>query len=401
MNALVIGGGLQGKAVVHDLSHSPLIEQITVVDIDLSSIRSFLKQGKYPKVKTLEANALEHNVLVRLIQDSQSHIVVCMLPADLSRPVAEACVEASVPFVNTSYAHWLEGLDKPAKKKGVLLLPEMGFDPGVDLILARIALDELDVVEGFYSYGGGIPELAACDNPLNYKITWTFDGVLKAYVRPARLLKKGRPVEIPGTEIFEEENVHTIEVPEVGRLEAYPNGDATHFIEIFNLNKSPDLKEMGRFATRWPGHCAFWRVMVKLGFLEDSPVQLEDECSISPRRFLVKFLEPRLQFKENERDIALLRIKVWGKKDRQYRTVIYDLIHYRDQKTGLFAMNCAVGFTASIGAQMILEGAISGSGVLSPITAVNGRRFLDELKRRGFRVERHVREGIPNAAPER
>jgi len=41
MNALVIGGGLQGKAVVHDLSHSPLIEQITVVDIDLSSIRSF------------------------------------------------------------------------------------------------------------------------------------------------------------------------------------------------------------------------------------------------------------------------------------------------------------------------------------------------------------------------
>ncbi len=141
--------------------------------------------------------------------------------------------------------------------------------------------------------------------------------------------------------------------------------------------------------------------MVKLGFLEDSPVQLEDECSISPRRFLVKFLEPRLQFKENERDIALLRIKVWGKKDRQYRTVIYDLIHYRDLKTGLFAMNCAVGFTASIGAQMILEGAISGSGVLSPITAVNGRRFLDELKRRGFRVERHVREGIPNAAPER
>ncbi len=393
MNALILGGGLQGKAVVYDLSQSPLIDHITVVDIDLSAIQSFLRRGDYPKVTTIEANALEPNALARFISDSKSHIVICMLPADLSKPVAEACIEARVPFVNTSYAHWLKGLDEPAKKKGVLLLPEMGFDPGIDLILARLALNEVAETEGVYSYGGGFPEPAACDNPLNYKISWTFDGVLKAYVRPARLLKNGRAIEIPGTEIFEEKNIHFIEMPGLGRLEAYPNGDATHFIKSFNLDRSPYLKDMGRFATRWPGHCAFWRVMVKLGFLEDTPIPLGEGCDISPRRFLVKFLEPKLQFKEDERDIALLRIKVWGRDHGKPKTVFYDLIHYRDLKTGLFAMNCVVGFTASIGAQMILNGNIKGAGILSPTRDVDGRFFLEELRKRGITVRRQVEEG--------
>jgi len=392
MNALVLGGGMQGKAVVHDLSQSPLIDRISVVDIDLASIQSFLNQRDYPKVTTIEANALEPNALARLISEANAHIVICMLPPDFSKPVAEACIEAQVPFVNTSYAHWLKDLDERAKKKGILLLPEMGFDPGIDLILARLALDELDETEGLYSYGGGFPEPEACDNPLNYKISWTFEGVLKAYTRPARLLKDGRPVEIPGTDIFDKNHIHFIEFPGLGQLEAYPNGDATHFIKAFDLDKDPHLKEMGRFATRWPGHCAFWRVMVKLGFLEDSPIEFDKDCSMSPRRFLVKFLEPKLQFKENERDIALLRIKAWGRHQGKPRTVIYDLIHYRNLETGLFAMNCAVGFTASIGAQMVLKGLISGAGILSPTKAVDGRQFLVELGKRGIKVQRHVEE---------
>lgn len=390
MNALVLGAGLQGKAVIHDLSRSELVDRILVADLDLAAAQRFLDKGGYHKVRAVQADALDPAVLRRLISENRSDIVVCMLPAHLSGRIAEVCVECGVPFVNTSYAQWLGELDQRAREKGVILLPEMGFDPGIDLIVGRMALDELDQVEGFYSYGGGLPEPAACDNPLNYKITWTFDGVLKAYCRPARLLRQGRAVEIPGDEIFQEENIHFIEVPELGRLEAYPNGDATRFVEVFGLG--PELKEMGRFATRWPGHSAFWRIMAKLGFLGDQPVELGEGVSVSPREFLVKLLEPRLQFRENERDVVVLRVKVWGRRGGRKRAVTYDLVDYRDLATGLFAMNRTVGFAASIGAQMVLKGEITGAGVLSPVKVVDGQRFLDELAARGIKVQRRLEE---------
>ena len=97
----------------------------------------------------------------------------------------------------------------------------MGLDPGIDLVLARLAVDELDEVHGLYSYGAGIPEPSCVrDNQLHYKISWTFEGVLRSYQRPARLLKDGIEKSIPATEIFRNEHIHTIDIPDIGTLEA-------------------------------------------------------------------------------------------------------------------------------------------------------------------------------------
>ena len=158
------------------------------------------------------------------------------------------------------------------------------------LILCGLAVNELDEVHGLYSYGAGLPEPAcAGDNPLHYKITWTFEGVLNAYRRPARLLKDGVEISIPGGDIFRQEHVHSLDIPGLGRLEAYPNGDAIDFIRTFGLG--PNLKHMGRFKMRWPGHCRFWERMSDLGFLSDEPLEI-DGCEIAPFRFLVEHLTP-------------------------------------------------------------------------------------------------------------
>jgi saccharopine dehydrogenase-like NADP-dependent oxidoreductase len=224
--------------------------------------------------------------------------------------------------------------------------------------------------------------LSAADNALKYKITWTLEGVLNAYRRPARLLRDGQPVDIPGTEIFREKNIHLIHVPGVGDLEAYANGDAIEFIKRFNLG--PKLKDMGRYAARWTGHCAFWRVMADMGFLEDAPL-----------KFLVEHLTPRLQFRENERDVAVLRIEAWGIKQGARKKITYEVIDYRDLKTGLFAMNRTVGFTASIAAQLILSGEVNQPGVLSPIRDISGKRVLEELQRRNIQVVKREEEMPP------
>lgn len=380
MKALVLGLGLQGKAAMHDLSQSEMVDEIIGADADTASAEAFLKQGDYPKVRLLRMDASQKPALIDTMKESGASIVVCMLPAFLAHTVAEACIEVGIPFVNSSYSHWVDGLDEPARKRGIAILPEMGFDPGMDLMIGKMAVEDLDEVHGLYSYGLGVPEMAAADNALKYKITWTLEGVLNAYRRPAKLMKEGVILDIPGNEIFREENIHTIDIPGVGKLEAYPNGDAIQFIDRFKLGSG--LRDMGRFAARWPGHCAFWKVMADMGFLEDEPLQ-----------FLVHHLSPRLQYRENERDIAALRIEAWGVKHGENTRVTYEVIDFRDLRTGLFAMNRTVGYTASIAAQLILSGKVVGHGVLSPIMDVPGKFVIEELGRRNIKVVKRETRG--------
>ena len=156
-----------------------------------------------------------------------------------------------------------------------------------------------------------------------------------------------------------------------------------HFVDLFGLGAT--IRDMGRFALRYPGHRSFWRTMVELGFLDETPLQ--GAAGLSPRDFLVRQLGPRLQFGNGQRDVVLLRVRAWGLKDGRRQTLTHDLVDYRDMDTGLYAMNRTVGFTASIAAQMICSGVIDRPGVLSPARDVPAAKVIEELKRRGMRID--------------
>ncbi|HDR14918.1 MAG TPA: hypothetical protein ENN79_05410 [Desulfobacteraceae bacterium] len=386
MKVLILGLGLQGKAVIHDLEQSECVSEITVADIEVDKSEVYVARKGYRKVTVVPLDASQPEDLKGLIQKTGPDVLVCMLPADFQPGIARIAIDERVPFVSSSYAGSLTELDGMAREKGVTVLPEMGLDPGIDLILGRLSVDELDQVHGMHSYGAGVPDPgSAADNPLHYKISWTFEGVLKAYMRPARFLKNGKECTIPGGQILREENRHMIDVPGLGAMDAYYNGDAVHFINVFGLG--PELKEMGRFAMRWPGHVQFWNVMAELGFLDEDPIRIGD-VEISPRRFVAEHLTPRLQFQEDEKDVVVVRVEAWGLKGGRPLQVSHELIDFRDLETGFFAMNRTVGFTASIAAQMVLEGKIRKTGVLSPVRDVPHREVLDELEKRGIKISR-------------
>jgi saccharopine dehydrogenase-like NADP-dependent oxidoreductase len=383
-----LGLGLQGKAVVHDLEHSAAVSEIVAADIAAQEAKAYFGRKGFRKVRVAQVNASDATALEQLIRDSRPQVLICMLPPDFQFRLVRTAIDAGVPYVSSSYTGTLIELDSRARERGVTVLPEMGMDPGIDLILGRLAVDELDVVHGMRSYGAGLPEPAcAADNPIGYKITWTFDGVLRAYMRPARFLRDGKEGAIPGGRIFRPENGHLLEIPGVGAMDAYYNGDAIRYIDIFGLG--PELREMGRFAMRWPGHNAFWNAMVELGFLDETPSRWNG-CEMSPRRFVVEHLTPRLQFRDGERDMVVIRVEAWGLKNKEPRRVTYELIDYRSLETGLFAMNRTVGFTASIAAQMILTGRIRKPGVLTPVRDVPALDVVRELEKRGMQVSRRL-----------
>ncbi len=84
------------------------------------------------------------------------NVVICMLPIELALTAARAALDAGIPFVSSNYTYDLKVLDDLAREKGVIILPEMGLDPGIDLVMGRLAIDELDEVHGC------IPMVAGC-----------------------------------------------------------------------------------------------------------------------------------------------------------------------------------------------------------------------------------------------
>ena len=382
---LVLGVGLQGRAVVHDLVTWPGIDHVVAADLTRERVRDSPTEAARDRAVAVAVDATDGAQLASLLADQRPDAVICMLPPRLGLGVAKATLEAGAHYVSTSYTGELVGLDGLARQRGLAVLPEMGMDPGIDLVLGQLAVSKLDVVHGLDVFGGGLPDAACAEaNPLRYKITWTFEGVLTAYVRPARLLEGGVEVEVPGTEIFHPDRTRHEEVPGVGRLEVYPNGNALGFIDTFGFG--PELEDMGRYSLRWPGHCALWYPLVQLGLLDDTPMDLGRGLRRTPRQLLAQQLGPKLQFADDERDVCVVRVRARGLRDGQPEEITYDVVDRRDLGTGLYAMNHLVGFTAAIGARMLLSGVIADRGVLSPARDVPPEPFVAELERRGIRV---------------
>lgn len=385
MRVLLLGTGMQGRAALYDLARSDDVAEIIAADGDIDALRAHLGEMDYGhKVRPEPLDAADPDSLGRMFA-RRPDVAIDLLPVSFSDDVAETAVAHGVHLVNTIYpTPYLRSLAAEAQTRGVTLLPEFGLDPGIDLIMLGQAAREVDSIEGVKSYGAGIPEMAAADNPIKYKITWTFHGVLASYRREARLIRDGQMLEIDGRRIFYPEHLHDLAIEGVGQLEAYPNGDALPYLGVLGLD-ADQVEHMGRYSLRYPGHSRFWRALVDLDLLEDEPVWLDD-LAVDRKRFLAAAMAPGLQLGPDERDIVILRVDLWGKKDGRPARVVYQLIDRRDLETGFTAMNRTVGFTASIGAQLIGRGIIDKRGLLSPVTDAPYAVAVAELAKRDIHI---------------
>jgi saccharopine dehydrogenase-like NADP-dependent oxidoreductase len=386
MKVLVLGGcGIQGRAALYDLSKNVRVDHVTCADIKPELVDSFDFIDK-AKIQIARIDANDPNALASKM-DENFDVVIDFLPPQFIRTVAEAAIKSGVHLVNTNYAYNILDLHQAAKEKGIAIIPECGLDPGIDLVLYKYSLRYFDEVFKLNSYCGGIPEKAACNNPLKYKISWNMGAILKSQVREARLIVDAEIICIPAKDQHENAFVHQIEFPGLGTLEAIPNGNAVRYAKLLKIvNK---LRETGRYALRWPGWCTFWDPLKKFGFLSDEPVK-GLPAKVSPLEMVAKLLEPQLQYNDSEKDLCVLVNKVEGISKGKQRIMTYSLMIERDLSTGLMAMSMGVAYPACIAAEMIVKGDITRKGVLSPATDVPCDLFLDQLNKRGIKVNETI-----------
>jgi saccharopine dehydrogenase-like NADP-dependent oxidoreductase len=400
-NVLLLGLGAQGRAALHDLVTGDFETHVTVADLD-SSLDTYLERYPRERVSAQRLDAGNEDAAAALMRGAD--VVVEALPGPLALPIGRLAAWCGVNLVSSMYYRdpqeqdvqkfaategAIRELDAQAKTKGVVILTEFGLDPGLDLILGAAALAEVDEVHEFHAYGAGIPGPNARNNPLMYKFSWSPIGVMRSYRRPARIISGGNVVDIAPTTLFEPGRYHLLDVEAIGApLECYPNGDAVHYAELFGIRDT--VREMARYTGRLPGHCAFWNVMVKSGFLDPAPLAVGDD-RVSPIAFTTSVLtsQPQFQYRDDEADVTFIRADVRGTRGHNAERVrvIYDLVDTRDFATGFTSMQRTVGFTLARGARLILAGELRKHGLLTPLD-VSYASVFPALARHGIHVER-------------
>jgi saccharopine dehydrogenase-like NADP-dependent oxidoreductase len=376
------GCGIQGKAAVCDLAAGPDVKEVICADANLEAIGQMAAFVNMDKVRPVSLDANNPDDLDNLFR--QADAAVDLLPRQFLEPVCRAAIRTGVGVVNTNYAYPIAYLHEKARSAGVAIMPECGLDPGIDLVLYGEARRRFDELNRINSYCGGFPERSACDNPLNYKVSWVFEGVLASTKRDGRIIRDGQTIDISGADQHDPAYVHEVDFPGLGTLEAIPNGDAVFFTDA--LGVTPTIRETGRYSLRWPGWSAFWRPLKQLNFLSEEPVPGLD-APVSPYQMIDKLVGPQIQYRRDEKDLVAMLNIFEGQKNGQRVRLTSRLLIERDLETGLMAMARGVGLPSAIVARMIAAGEITETGVLSPMEHIPCPAFVEALKARGIVVE--------------
>ncbi|MEW5910260.1 MAG: saccharopine dehydrogenase NADP-binding domain-containing protein, partial [Thermodesulfobacteriota bacterium] len=183
MKIAVLGGlGMQGKAALLDLARSSQVREILCADVNLKDWGNLPAFTPTSKIKPVRMDGSSTDAIVSLLKQGVD-AAIDLLPLPFMVNAFQAALETQVPLVSTNYGKPIRHLDEPAKVAGITLMPECGLDPGIDLVICGHAVRQFDRIHVLNSYCGGVPEKKACTNPLNYKISWNFDMVLRSQKR--------------------------------------------------------------------------------------------------------------------------------------------------------------------------------------------------------------------------
>jgi len=433
---LVLGAGLVSRPLVVELASLPDV-QLTVGDLDEAKAARVL--SGHARGRAIALSLDDDAELARRV--GEADLVVSLLPFTLHPKVARVAIAARVPLITTSYVSAeMRALDGAARDAGVLVLNEIGLDPGLDHMSAMRVIRGLredgSRLVSFKSCCGGLPAPEANTNPWGYKFSWSPRGVLAAGRNAARWVEDGRIVDVPGEELFA--HAAAYDVPEVGRLEVYPNRNATEYVALYGIE---GVQTMFRGTLRYPGWCATLNAVATLGLLSDAPrpwragttyeefmnafavpgtgpvidrvaarvgVAVEGDVmrrlawaglfsseplgatTLAPIDALCARLAETMAYADGERDMVVLRHE-FGYVDAAGRpgSCTSTLVAF-GERGGDSAMARTVSLPAAVAARLILEGRIREVGVRIPVEPEIFDPVLAALEPRGivFREDR-------------
>jgi saccharopine dehydrogenase-like NADP-dependent oxidoreductase len=438
---LILGAGLVAK---------PMVEYLLTNGFSLM-IASPMKErademiNGNPLGSSTDWSMDDRGTLKRLINEYD--ITVSLLPYKFHTEVAKVCLKYKKPLVTASYVQpEMKALDAEAKKAGVILLNEIGLDPGIDHMSAMKIIDHIHgrsgKVDEFYSLCGALPAPEAADNPLGYKFTWSPKGVVLASRNSALYLRNGKRIFIEPSDLFKDRFSYNF--GGIGELEVYPNRDSISYIDIYGI---PETLTMYRGTFRYKGWCETLDVMKNINLLDDTPNDYsgmsyadflaertgsgvnkirrnialklginENSTAMESLEWLGFFSSEKLGYKEttpfeitsdrminkmllsdNERDMVIMQhIFLASYPDRKKEVIRSSMLDFGSPVTNT-AIARTVALPAAIAVKLILDNKIKLTGVYRPVVPEIYIPVLDELKKLGIEMKEEF--GLPESTP--
>ena len=284
---LVIGAGRSSSYLIQYLLNHAEKEnwEITVGDVSLELVKQ--KTNNHPKSRAIVFDI--NNDTQRVEEIKRADMVISMLPATMHIGVAKDCVRYKKHLATASYvSNEMADLDAEAKANGIILMNEVGLDPGIDHASAMKVIDHIHEQGGeltvFKSFCGGLVAPESNDNPWGYKFSWNPRNVVVAGQSTAQYIENGEYKYIPYNRLFLQTNTVTVEG--YGAFDAYANRDSLSYRKLYNI---PAIPTMLRGTLRMPGYCKAWNVFVKLGLTDDT-YKIEASDTLTYRQLLDAFL---------------------------------------------------------------------------------------------------------------
>jgi len=372
----------------------------------------------------------------KLINQIKPDVIINLLPKQFMVYIAKLCIESHVPMVNPSYiSKEMRSLDDSACKAGVLLLCELGLDPGIDHMSAARTIKMIHnkdgLVESFWSCCGALPSLQANTNPFGYKLSWAPSGLVGASKREARFLRNGKEVVLPPGESFRYTNF--IHIRDLGWFEEYANANSLLYIKLYNMGEAKDVY---RGTIRYIGWSETIRKMLDMGLFEENSWELEkftykeftrrlirapEKCNVenelrkflnlepyaavlhrikwlgllsddyiplkkgSPRDVILHLFLEKLNYEKGEQDFVIMehRYIAFFPKDQKRIRYTSTLINYGIPDNDSSVAR-TTGIPPAIGAKLILQGKVTATGVQAPVLPEIYKPCLDELEKEGI-----------------
>jgi len=193
---------------------------------------------------------------------NKGDILVSMLPGDWHVPLAELCISKGAHFVSSSYiAPEMKALDSAAKNAGLVVMNEVGLDPGIDHAMAHWLVADYRASAGydtdnelsFISYCGGIPKTP---NPFKYKFSWSPLGVLKALRSPSKSIDDFKELNVARP--WDAISSYDAPLVETETFEVYPNRDSLPFMADYQFDSAWKVKKFVRGTLRLNGWADAW-----------------------------------------------------------------------------------------------------------------------------------------------
>lgn len=433
-NILLLGAGMSASTLIKYLLEHSTSEnwQVHVVDQDLALVES--KLAGHPNGVAHAFNALDSSTRIPYIQTAD--LVISMLPAIYHVGVAQDCIALGKHLITPSYiSAEMKALDAKAKEAGIIIMNEIGVDPGIDHMSAMKIIHEIQAQDGkllsFKSYCGGLIAPQSDTNGWHYKFTWNPRNVVLAGQGPAAVYQEENGIKyLPYQRLFQQTEI--IEVPGYGAFEAYANRNSIAYLDTYGLKGLPTIL---RGTLRVPPFSKAWNVLIQLGLTEDTykisgpekltprkllntflpfhPTQSVEEKLLtflgsdqaifklfeeigffddaqtfdleagSPAQYLQELLEAAWKLQTNDHDMLVMYHEfIYEKSGEKFKIESSMVAIGTDQR--FTAMSDTVGLPVGIAARLILNNTITQTGVTLPVYQEIYTPILKELEQYGI-----------------